>query len=178
MDSSTNIHALPSPPTENVVMNVQQQQPPPLQSSIDQDTMQQILSGLQDASSGGYTQLPSRDIPQNTTDHVIDRQVQPNYIPTPEHPQSYVEDDTCPTEEPTTLFKNMDERIYHEIQGPLMFALLYFIFQLPIVKKTLFLYLPFLFMNDGNINLYGYVLTSALFGIICFIMAKAVNSLK
>lgn len=178
-NSTTNIHSLPTPSSENIMMNItsqpqQQQQPPPMQSSIDQETMNEILNGLQSA---GTTQLPSRDIPQHTTSHTIDNQIQPNYVPqSDEH--GYVENDIIEDKHASVKFASIDERFYNEIQGPLMFAILYFIFQLPIVKKTMFVYLPFLFMNDGNINLYGYVSTSILFGITCFILAKTIISFK
>jgi len=52
-------------------------------TSLDQTTISQIVNGLQQASYSGATQLPSRDIPMNTSEHNIDPQIQPNYIPQP-----------------------------------------------------------------------------------------------
>ena len=48
--------------------------------SLDQTTIQQIVSGLQQASSTGATQLPSRDIPRNTEGIMQDPQIQQNYL--------------------------------------------------------------------------------------------------
>ena len=60
--------------------------------SLDQITINQIVSGLQQASSTGATQLPSRDIPRNVENIVNDEQVQPNYIP-PSSNEDYIKDD-------------------------------------------------------------------------------------
>jgi len=49
--------------------------------ALDQTTINQLVSGLQHASSSGSTQLQSRDIPRNTDSIVQDPSIQPNYIP-------------------------------------------------------------------------------------------------
>ena len=49
--------------------------------------------------------------------------------------------------------KNSLDSIYDEIQTPLLISILYFLFQLPIMKKTLFKYIPYLCHSDGNYNL-------------------------
>jgi carbamoyltransferase len=49
--------------------------------------------------------------------------------------------------------KSLDD-IYNEIQTPLLLTVLYFLFQLPFFRNFLFKYLPFLFSNDGNFNIY------------------------
>ncbi len=70
---------------------------------------------------------------------------------------------------------NLDE-LYDEIQLPLLIAILYFLFQLPIFKKMLFQYLPMLCSNDGNINLYGFLFNSILFGFIYYMLAKTIGN--
>ena len=57
--------------------------------SLDQTTINQIVSGIQKASISGATQLPSRDIPMTTTGLSNDPQVQPNYVPPP--PQNNID---------------------------------------------------------------------------------------
>ena len=54
--------------------------------ALDENTISQIVSGLQRASVNGATLLPSRDIPNTTTNISNDAQVQPNYVP-PAPPQ-------------------------------------------------------------------------------------------
>jgi hypothetical protein len=135
--------------------------------SLDQSTINQIVSGLQQASVNGATQLPSRDIPMTTTEYSNDPQVQPNYVPTKntmyidsyEKPEEIVEDYNRRVSKENTL-----DNFYNELQTPLFLSVLYFLFQLPFFKKILFTYLPFLFSTDGNYNIYGFLFTSILFG--------------
>ena len=70
---------------------------------------------------------------------------------------------------------NKLDDMYNELQTPILISVLFFLFQLPIVKKLLFDYLPFLFFKDGNINLYGYTFTSILFGLLYYILFKIMN---
>ena len=61
--------------------------------SLDQTTINQLVSGLQHASSTGLTQLQSRDIPRNTDGLVQDPSIQPNYIPpAPSESLDYIRD--------------------------------------------------------------------------------------
>jgi hypothetical protein len=73
---------------------------------------------------------------------------------------------------------NKLDDIYDELQIPLLLGVLYFIFQLPVVKKYLFNYLPFLFHVDGNLNINGYLITSALFGLIYYVLSKVMAQLN
>jgi hypothetical protein len=66
---------------------------------------------------------------------------------------------------------NLDQ-LYDELQIPLLIAVLFFLFQLPIFKKLLYNYFPVLFFKDGNINIYGYVFTSLLFGFLYYSLFK------
>ena len=49
---------------------------------------------------------------------------------------------------------NKLDDMYNELQTPILISVLFFLFQLPIVKKLLFDYLPFLFFKDGYIHIY------------------------
>ena len=188
MNESTNISDLPTDPvgggsiSNNI--SIKANEPnivPPTQSSnlsLDQSTINQIISGIQKASSTGATQLPSRDIPMNTTSLSNDQQVQPNYIPQP--PQNHV-DYIASYEKPTDIvdnykktkqYQNTLDSIYDEIQTPLLLAVLYFLFQLPFFRKFLFSYFPVLFNNDGNFNIKGFLFTSILFGFIFHLLNK------
>jgi hypothetical protein len=146
--------------------------------SLDQTTINQLVSGLQHASSTGLTHLQSRDIPRNTDGIIQDPSVQPNYIPpTPSESQDYIrdyqenEDIIAEYNKQHEQMSSIDQ-LYDEIQIPLLLCILYFLFQLPIFKRALFKYLPFLFFNDGNINIYGYLFTSVLFGVLYYILSK------
>ena len=114
--------------------------------SLDQTTIQQIVNGLQQASSTGATQLPSRDIPRNTESIMQDPQVQANYIPS-ESTKDYITEE----EDNEDIINNYNKKekygdsldqLYDEIQIPLLIAVLYFLFQLPIFKRYLYRFFP------------------------------------
>lgn len=144
--------------------------------SLDQSTISQIVNGLQQASIAGATSLPSRDIPQTTQAIINDPAVQANYVPPPQPSQSdYIKDeDTNYTYKEETINSSLDS-IYDEIQAPLLLSVLYFIFQLPIMRKLIFKYIPFLCSNDGNYNFNGLVFTSGLFGFIYYSLTKTMS---
>ena len=143
--------------------------------ALDQTTINQIVSGLQQASSTGATQLQSRDISHSTENITHDPQVQQNYIP-PSSNNDYIQENDDNEEIIQKYNDNLKygdslDQLYEEIQIPLLISIIYFLFQLPIFKKYLYKYFPVLFFKDGNINIYGYVFTSILFGILYYILS-------
>jgi hypothetical protein len=146
----------------------QQQQQGPIQTTVASNmNVNEFVSGLQRATSSGLTALPIRDVPRNTESVVSDEQTVPNYIP--RDPVDYIRDH----HENTRSF--MDHRartsnqlesldvIYDTLQVPILLAILYFTFQLPVMRKYLLLYLPSIFNKDGNHNLSGLLFISVLF---------------
>lgn len=188
MSDTSNIFDLPTDPagggnniklsaTENMLSSSQNQ----VQQghvTLDQTTINQIVSGLQQASVTGATQLPSRDIPQNTISITHDPQVQPNYVPPPKPEQvDYINN----AEQPEDMINNYNtnslrnsslDEMYNEIQTPLLLGALFFLFQLPFFKKFLFSYFPVLFSSDGNLNINGFLFTSVLFGLLFYLSNK------
>ena len=71
-----------------------------------------------------------------------------------------------------TSYANQVDKWMDELQLPVMVAILFFIFQLPIVKKLFHQYLPFLYYLDGNMNVNGYILVSLFFGILYYVLYK------
>ena len=59
------------------------QQPPMAPTELSSDSINKIISGLQQASTTGMTQLPTSHIPMQTHQHMQDPQIQPNYVPPP-----------------------------------------------------------------------------------------------
>ena len=145
--------------------------------TLDQSTISQIINGLAQASTTGVTQLPSRDISQQTAAIVQDPYIQPNFVPQPSHKSDYITDYET-NEDIINSYKKSNQNIsrlddiYNEIQIPILIAVIYFLFQLPVFRKTLFQYLPFLFGTDGNYNLKGYLFTSCLFGLLYYFINK------
>jgi len=176
-------------PMQNQPMQNQPMQNQPMQmqnqpTTLDESTIHQIISGLQKASINGGTMLPSRDIPDNSCSMQQDLETQPNYIPqpTPTQQKDYIEDYNKTQEKELikkynkqkNRTKSFDE-IYEQIQIPLLLAILYFLFQLPIIKKYLFIYLPFLFYKDGNTNFNYLLFTSFLFGLCFYILQNVIH---
>lgn len=159
---------------KNQVIPQPQQQQMSQSMSLDQSTISQIVNGLQQASIAGATSLPSRDIPQNTQQLTHDPEVKANYVPaaSPDH-TDYIKDEPAEYDYPEERVKNTLDRIYDDIQAPLLLAILYFVFQLPIMRKVIFKYIPFLCNNDGNYNLNGLLFTSCMFGFIYFSLTKS-----
>jgi hypothetical protein len=179
---STNIFDLPTNPAAgngNVKLNTSDVPITDSQISLDQSTINQIVSGLQQASTTGATQLQSRDISQNTEGLTHDAQIQANYIPPPAQNQpDYIQESYG--QQPLQLKQSSDnlDELYNEIQIPLFLSILYFLFQLPIVKKQLFTYMPILFSKDGNMNIHGFIVTSVLFGFSFYSVHKSMKALN
>jgi len=150
------------------------------QMTLDQSTISQIVNGLQQASLAGATQLPSRDIPIQTQQLTNDAQIQPNYIPQPQQRErDYINDfqgDDINSYYKAEKTQNSLDSLYDELQAPLLLAVLYFLFQLPFFKKTIFKYLPFFCHTDGNYNFNGLIFTCGLFGFIYYSLSKTVKN--
>ena len=190
-NNTTNIHDLPTDPMGggsiggNISVVASEKMPgdvsmgPPQNSlSLDQSTISQIVNGLQQASVAGATMLPSRDISQNTQSLTQDAYVKPNYVPPPNN-VDYINDNDAELYiskfQREEQIKNSLDSAYDEFQTPLLLAILYFLFQLPIVKKTMFKYIPFLCHNDGNYNLNGLIFASAMFGFLYYSLSKTMR---
>jgi len=188
-ESTTSINELPSDPVNGGNVNMQFGEKPAMSGdntdasqsamALDQTTINQIVNGLQQASSSGVTQLQSRDISQSTSAIVQDPEIQPNYIPSVKN-QDYIsaeedEEDIIHNYERSQERSNSLDQMYDELQIPLMIGVLYFLFQLPIVKSMMAKHIPALFSVDGNVNLYGYIFTSTLFSLIYYSISKTVT---
>jgi|TARA_B110000438_G_scaffold303369_1_gene364531 hypothetical protein len=206
MNGTTSISALPNDATQNkVVLNVTEdplksspQGPPPMAlqnnnllpaataPSPAQVPMQQMSADNAHAITNALsntmpTGMPNRDI-QMDTQQQQDPYMNPNYIPETEM-NDYIENDD-------TLYNMMhqgksDEReqdrldqIYEELQIPLMVMVLYFLFQMPFVKKHMQRLLPSLFTKDENPTFGGYLFKTALFGGTFYGIIKATKYLS
>lgn len=186
MSDTTNIMDLPTDPTgggggSNIRINASEAPSSGAGINLDQNTINQIVNGLQQASTAGATQLPSRDIPMNTNNLSADPQVQVNYIPPiqshrDDYIKGYEEGPDMVSEYNRNASRNdsLDD-LYSEIQTPMLLAVMYFLFQLPVFRRQLFKYFPILFSTDGNFNINGYLFSSVLFGLMFYLMNKTTN---
>jgi hypothetical protein len=185
MSDTTNILDLPTDPAGggNVSNNItitSSEPKQPANISLDQTTISQIVNGLQQASATGATQLPSRDIPMNTNNITQDPYIQPNYVPQVAQQTDYIKG----YEQASDIIGNYNsharnqsslDEMYSEIQTPLLLAVLYFLFQLPVFRKYLYTYFPILFSLDGNLNINGFIFNSILFGLLFYMLNKITN---
>lgn len=187
MSDTTNLADLPSDPTiqqnissmnnaENIVLetnDVQNNNPELAQQKI----MNEFVSGIQQASASGATSLPSRDIPQKTV-QFNDEQTQPNYVPqpNPKEEYDYIQNNSSEDE---ILYRRQNqskdslEVLYEEFQIPIIIGLLFFIFQLPVVKSRYLSLLPSLHNSDGNPKLTGFVINSFFFAMCFYVIHKS-----
>ena len=153
-----------------------------MDNAVSQTSYNELVGQIQQADKLGITQLPSRDVPSNTDNIVMDDQTKPNYIPEQEIMEDYIKNYQTPDdviEENNNDTKNKDrlEDLYTRLQMPLLVAILYFLFNLPVIRKYLNKYIPNLFNKDGNPNLVGYIFNSLLFGLLYYILNNFISSL-
>tara|TARA_Y100000389_G_C17469834_1_gene529320 strand:+ start:8321 stop:8818 length:498 start_codon:yes stop_codon:yes gene_type:complete len=160
---STNIDDLPS---DNIEENIKLETSPE-KNNINTNA---FVNGIQQAAATGALELQSRDIPTTQTHITQDSETRSDYIPKP----TVQFDIPTYTHVPEIKTDKLD-LFYNELQIPITLAVLYFIFQLPLTKKTLLNIIPSLFKNDGNMNLYGYIFTSLLYATSYFIMNKSMQ---
>jgi|SaaInlV_150m_DNA_3_1039698.scaffolds.fasta_scaffold09556_2 hypothetical protein len=189
MSSTTNISELPNQHSQNnVVMNVKEHQQPVQQQAFapipnnqaPQNTMvpqQQMAPSMVPQQN---TNLQNRDIPQTTEQFNSQDQIRPNYIPEQDEMDDYIgdEDTLHSMMQQNRQHENKRDRmdmLYDELQGPIMVMVLFFLFQMPFVKKLLLKQVPTLFSTDGNYTLTGYVATTVMFGATYFGFNKAIN---
>ena len=156
----------------NVQNQVQQQQP----------NYNELISQIQKAAANGTTALPSRDIPIDPVKVANDSQTQPNYIPPPQVQENYIKNYETPQQvieenNKKTSAANLYDTLFYEMQLPIIIALLYFLFQLPAVKKHSKNMFPFLFKDDGNPNLKGFIFNSVMFASMVYVLLKVLAKL-
>ena len=184
MDSTTRIDDLP----ENITMRIPNDQsgqvptyapinvhPNPYGNSLQPNVMPPPQSKVRFQEETPQMRLPSRDIPMDQGKYQQDEEIQPNYIPRPKLTSDYVKDDEDVTKEKTSMV----DRILSDLQTPIMVALMFFIFQMPMMNTMFYRNFSFLsvYNTDGNINFYGIALKSVLFGGIFYSLQNTVNYL-
>ena len=132
----------------------------------DAKNMNELISNVQKASSTGALELPQQDIPQSQEHIVQDKEIKPNYVP--ESNADYI--GAGPTKEEILRQHERKEKDKKDtddmldiLQVPIILSILYFAFQMPVLKKVIFDKLPFLFNKDGNSSTIGSAVTSIAF---------------
>ncbi len=170
----------------SAIQQQMQQQQPSLSNNIDPasnsnaNNYNELVNQIQKASISGVTSLPSRDIPMDPHSAKNDVEVKPNYIPQSNISEDYINNLQTPDNlinENNNIMNNLDnlDMFYREFQLPLLIAIIYFLFQLPAVRKYSHKFIPALFKEDGNPNLYGYIFNSIAFASLFYVLVKVMN---
>ncbi len=127
-------------------------------------------------------ELPSRDIPMDSTQYTQDVEANVNYIPAgpPDYLNKYEEEErkNIAYEQGKHRERMMDV-LMDEIQLAVYVGMLFFLFQTTIVRKFItnnFTWLPII-NSDGNFNGYGLLFKSALFGLFFYTSQKLTDAL-
>lgn len=123
---------------------------------------------------------------QEMSDHMMDEQIIANHIPKPKLTTDYLRDyedkftKMSAEHQKTKHQELLITSIYDELQIPILIGLMFFLFQMPILNSLMYKYLAFmkLYSEDGNLNLYGLVLKSTLFGLFYFLFIRVTTYLS
>jgi len=149
-------------------------------AELSKDSINKIIEGLQQASTSGSTSLQSRDIPMSMDQITHDFTARPNFVPATEKMNYIQDEETMETliKQKREEKKNQMEYFYDEIQTPLLVMVMFFVFQLPIFKKSMVNNFQAFFQRNGNYNLKGMVFTTVLFGGFYYSIIKTIKYLS
>jgi len=183
MEDSTSIDDLPNPVfgnngggggaggAANNVPSQSQTQP----QVVDPKYMNYIINGIQQTNGSTLGTLPSRDIPMNTLDIQQDNNIRANYIPPPPSSRKvsfesdYVDDYERRHRSDKKIQKTQtvaSTLIFEDFYFPILAAILFFIFQMPVFSHMMFKYFKFFHNTDGNVTNLGILFKSIVFGLI------------
>ena len=128
--------------------------------------------------------LPSRDIPLETDMYTQDESITPNYIPpvpklTGDYIRDYEDDDEIQLKnhKQKKHKERLMDTLFTQLQIPFFIAIMFFIFQMPVVNTMIFKRFSFLsiYNADGNFNFYGLFLKSMMFGCVYYGLTKTID---
>ena len=113
--------------------------------------------------------LPSRDIPPNANGYMHDETIQQNYIPRHNTNSDYVREseDGSKGYRRDRRQKNEASDLFTMVKWPVLMAMLFFLFNTSVINYVMYKQLSALdiYNSDGNLNVYGILIKSLLFGL-------------
>lgn len=125
---------------------------------------------------GPQNRLPARDIPPNAEGYMNDEEVKANYIPRKRMTSDYLREFEAGAGEGVARAHKRDRRqragaadAFEAAQAPVLLAMLFFLFHTSLLNTVMYKHLAFLaiYNAEGNLNVYGVLVKSALFGAAC-----------
>ena len=125
-------------------------------------------------------QLPSRDIPQDTTQYANDPEIVANYIPPSKAPSDFVKEYEQSYEKKEKRIQARDKTartlddLFLELRVPIIVGLLFLLFQSPIFHTYVLKHFSVfaIHLADGNLNVQGLLLKSFMFGATFYTLEK------
>lgn len=130
--------------------------------------------------------LPANNMPLLDSGRQDPMSADPNYIPKlPKTTKDYIADYQESTDrklreyEEQKMREKQMENWFDSLKTPVLIAVLYFVFNMPIVNKLIFKQFSFLSIHnaDGNFNLGGLILKCSLFGSLYYVLDKSMRFL-
>ena len=120
--------------------------------------------------------MMNRGVPQDTASYQQDEQVVPNYVPMPKLTTDYLREyeeklkSLSAEHQKAKHLESLLTSVYDEMQIPILIGVMFFMFQMPFINSLMFKYLSFMkiYNEDGNLNFYGMVFKSIVFGLVYF----------
>jgi hypothetical protein len=140
---------------------------------------EEFMQGMNKLKGSGMTDLPSRDIPMDSSQVVLDDKTKVNYVPSTNHTDYITEhqtsDEITKQYDQKKIDKDRMDDIYAELSMPLLVFILYFMYQLPAVRRSFISVFPMCYGLSGDINLYGRLINSAIFSCFVYIAHKLIS---
>lgn len=149
-------------------------------TNVDAKYMNKIINGIQSSGSSTLGSLPSRDIPMNSIDLQLDERIRANYVPPSDKSHDFVNE--YESSRPSRMkdkntVKQDKQMAIDDLYVPFIVALLYFIFNMPVIMLFSYRYLKFFHTSDGNMNGIGLFIKSIIFGIFVYIIQRGISLL-
>jgi hypothetical protein len=183
---TTNIDSLPmqtSGKEEQVQLIATEKQNPTVVNSAPNDKLNEneFITGLQKASSTGMTSLSSRDIPIDQTVQQQDIETKANYIPQSQGDyitQHQTTEEIIKQNTNKHLEKSKFDYFYNEFGIPILIIMVYFMYQLPAVRKLFLTTFPGCYTSMGEVNLTGRLVNAVFFGAITYAITKILTNIS
>lgn len=196
---------IPTPSFQDTMRMQSQPQQPQLQQAFPQQLQQQPqlqqqqqpqqqlavgMTSIESLQSMPPQSLPNRDIPMLNEQYTHDEQIQPNYVPpitdSAKRTTEYIKQYDEATERKIRAHQEVQEKqsrfdiLVEQGQIPLLVAILFFVFHIPMINAYVFQYASILsiYNNDGSFQVHALLLKSILFGGIFFVLNQAIQWLS
>ena len=158
--------------------NMNNQPEPTIPQGLSQNNVQEMMEVVNKASQQNITDLPSRDIPMQQSNIAADPQIKPDFIPSTNDPvetDHEIYDELIRRKKQKLQQNDTLDTLYHDLELPILCAIIFFLFQLPSVHSLLYKYFPSLFLSDGNPGLWIFVLKTSLFSLGVYSLTKGIK---